>query len=390
MHNVFLSCINRLRRAPVAASIGAYALFVLVLIAGIAHGARMIVSRGTAPVEALLQLGESASSASRKPQPVETASAVLEGDSWLQSVKSNFRERDRSGGGSSNLGGAAPSPFGFSFGAPLTLPDSGNPWLAGQRGKTYRTVCVRLCDGYFYPVSFATTGDRFERDEETCARSCASPARLYVYANPGEEPENMVSVSGQPYSKLPTAFQFRTKFDAACKCAPNPWEPEAMDRHRRYAEDAARKKRERQAAAEPVAATGAVRGKASQATGSARSKRRAQVERPGLAPAAVAATVTLINGAQSPAMGGLPAPAGLGATPGPAAPPLAMSAVPAGETGSDAKKGPKRAASSARQLAQETAAASARPMRLGAAPGPAGVARAPARADWRDRAFTIR
>jgi hypothetical protein len=90
MHNVLLSCIIRLRRAPVAASIGAYALFVLVLIAGIAHGARMIVSRGTAPVEALLQLGESASSASRKPQPVETASAVLEGDSWLQSVKSNF------------------------------------------------------------------------------------------------------------------------------------------------------------------------------------------------------------------------------------------------------------------------------------------------------------
>jgi hypothetical protein len=129
----------------------------------------------------------------------------------------------------------------------LTLPDSGNPWLAGQRGKTYRTVCVRLCDGYFYPVSFATTGDRFERDEETCARSCASPARLYVYANPGEEPENMVSVSGQPYSKLPTAFQFRTKFDAACKCAPNPWEPEAMDRHRRTPRTRQGRKRERQA-----------------------------------------------------------------------------------------------------------------------------------------------
>ncbi|HEY6027233.1 MAG TPA: DUF2865 domain-containing protein, partial [Pseudolabrys sp.] len=30
-----------------------------------------------------------------------------------------------------------------------------------QAGGTYRTVCVRTCDGYYFPISFATTPDRF-------------------------------------------------------------------------------------------------------------------------------------------------------------------------------------------------------------------------------------
>src|SRR5690606_29512315 len=35
----------------------------------------------------------------------------------------------------------------------------------GRRHGTYRTVCVRLCDGFFFPISFATTPDRFGADE---------------------------------------------------------------------------------------------------------------------------------------------------------------------------------------------------------------------------------
>ena len=32
---------------------------------------------------------------------------------------------------------------------------------------TYRTVCVRLCDGYYFPVSFSTLPSHFARDTET-------------------------------------------------------------------------------------------------------------------------------------------------------------------------------------------------------------------------------
>ena len=43
-----------------------------------------------------------------------------------------------------------------------------------------------------------------------CQRMCpASEVSLYAYHNPAEEMAQAVSLSGRPYSELPTAFQFR-------------------------------------------------------------------------------------------------------------------------------------------------------------------------------------
>ena len=79
-----------------------------------------------------------------------------------------------------------------------------------QMGGTYRTVCVRLCDGYYFPVSYATTPDRFQQDAQTCQRECpAAQAQLYTYHNPGEEMNQAVGLDGQPYSALPAAFAYR-------------------------------------------------------------------------------------------------------------------------------------------------------------------------------------
>jgi Protein of unknown function (DUF2865) len=101
---------------------------------------------------------------------------------------------------------------------------------ASGGGATYRTVCVRLCDGYYWPISFATHEARFARDSATCTKSCGAPAALYYYPNPGGEPEDMVSLQGVPYKSLGTAFLFRTRYDADCKCRPHPWEGEAIER----------------------------------------------------------------------------------------------------------------------------------------------------------------
>jgi uncharacterized protein DUF2865 len=100
---------------------------------------------------------------------------------------------------------------------------------------TYRTMCVRLCDGYYWPVSFATVKDHFGRDAETCARSCGTPAALYYYPNPGGELEDMVGLDGQPYKSLGTAFLYRATYDASCKCRAHPWEDAAAERHKSYA-----------------------------------------------------------------------------------------------------------------------------------------------------------
>src|SRR5712671_3347165 len=52
-------------------------------------------------------------------------------------------------------------------GAPGAAPGSPSADLGPQSG-TYRTVCVRTCDGAYFPVSFATVPARFPDDEKTC------------------------------------------------------------------------------------------------------------------------------------------------------------------------------------------------------------------------------
>jgi hypothetical protein len=114
--------------------------------------------------------------------------------------------------------------------APVTMPEPGDEGVA-----TYRTVCVRLCDGYYWPISFATTTDNFERDENVCTRSCGSPAHLYYHLNPGGAPEEMLSLDGTPYTDLGNAFLYRSTYDPGCKCRPHPWEAESIERHKAYA-----------------------------------------------------------------------------------------------------------------------------------------------------------
>lgn len=84
---------------------------------------------------------------------------------------------------------------------------------------TYRTVCVRTCDGAYFPVSFATVTARFPDDEKTCKALCpATEAVLYAHRNPGEDMNQAVSTTGQPYTALPTAFKFRASHDPTCSC----------------------------------------------------------------------------------------------------------------------------------------------------------------------------
>lgn len=93
------------------------------------------------------------------------------------------------------------------------------PVDVGPQSGTYRTVCVRSCDGAFFPISFATVPARFTDDERTCKALCpAAEASLYAYRNPGEDMNQAVSISGQPYSSSPNAFRFRQEFNPSCSC----------------------------------------------------------------------------------------------------------------------------------------------------------------------------
>ena len=94
-----------------------------------------------------------------------------------------------------------------------------NPGGEGAPTGTFRTVCVRSCDGYYFPISYSTVPNKFADDQRTCQRECpATEAQLYTYRNPGEDINQAVSLGGQPYTALPAAFQYRKEFNAACSC----------------------------------------------------------------------------------------------------------------------------------------------------------------------------
>src|SRR6202047_3653360 len=89
----------------------------------------------------------------------------------------------------------------------------------GPQSGTFRTVCVRTCDGFYFPISFATVPARFPDDEKTCKSLCpAAESSLYSYRNPGEDMTQAVSISGQPYSASPNAFRYRQEFNPSCAC----------------------------------------------------------------------------------------------------------------------------------------------------------------------------
>jgi hypothetical protein len=76
-----------------------------------------------------------------------------------------------------------------------------------------RTVCVRTCDGGFFPITAGATPLDFRRDEKVCAMMCPqTETELYYHSLSAQETEDMVSaVTGKPYSMLPSAFAYRTR-----------------------------------------------------------------------------------------------------------------------------------------------------------------------------------
>jgi hypothetical protein len=97
----------------------------------------------------------------------------------------------------------------------------GSTWSprATNGAQTYRTVCVRLCDGYYFPVSFSTLPSHFPQDADACSSKCAAPAELYYYPNPGGAMDQAVALRTQEaYSKLKFAFRYRKEVVKGCSC----------------------------------------------------------------------------------------------------------------------------------------------------------------------------
>lgn len=76
-----------------------------------------------------------------------------------------------------------------------------------------RTMCVRTCDGAFFPISSNATSADFSRDAQSCRQRCpGAETELYYHKLETEEADQMVSAAtGEPYSELPNAFAYKTR-----------------------------------------------------------------------------------------------------------------------------------------------------------------------------------
>lgn len=99
------------------------------------------------------------------------------------------------------------------------IPSPGN---IGQ----LRTMCVRTCDGSFFPISSNASTDDFQRDAAICSNMCpGAETKLYYHSLTDSESADMVSATtGEPYRALPSAFAYRNRLPGekpVCGCGAN-------------------------------------------------------------------------------------------------------------------------------------------------------------------------
>jgi len=79
-------------------------------------------------------------------------------------------------------------------------------------------VCVRTCDGSFFPVSYSGAGSRADSLEDVCRALCPN-ADMALYSFPfGGTVDEAASPTGEPYANLPNAGKFEKSYDSSCSC----------------------------------------------------------------------------------------------------------------------------------------------------------------------------
>lgn len=106
---------------------------------------------------------------------------------------------------------------------PLDGADTAQAFRGSAGHGSLRTLCVRTCNGAFFPISSNTSPLNFRRDAQICQQMCPdTQTELYYHSMRTAETADMVSAeSGKPYRMLPTAFSYLNRPSgekAACGC----------------------------------------------------------------------------------------------------------------------------------------------------------------------------
>jgi hypothetical protein len=149
--------------------------------------------------------------------PPSPACPAIRGE--IDRLQSSLRQAG-GGGGFSGFGGGF---FGYASYAPSpterlrdALSISGCEIPDPSAGGGNRTLCVRTCDGYYFPIS-ASGGGGYGTDAQVCQTTYgpATATELFV-GSLGGDMADARSLNGQRYGDKPYAFLYRTKFNPVC------------------------------------------------------------------------------------------------------------------------------------------------------------------------------
>lgn len=90
---------------------------------------------------------------------------------------------------------------------------------AGANGGLV-TLCVRTCDGAYFPISSRASSVNFRRDAQVCSMMCpGNDTELFYHSIASESTEMRSAVSGEAYAGQSYAWRFRTQPKSAqCGC----------------------------------------------------------------------------------------------------------------------------------------------------------------------------
>ena len=105
--------------------------------------------------------------------------------------------------------------------APTMMPvDPDAP--AGQpdapKSKLSRVICVRQCDGAFYPLAVDVSPDRIDGLDQICKAQCPNAQASAYTLRADEDIGQAVAADGSTYQALPSAFAYQKATVPACSC----------------------------------------------------------------------------------------------------------------------------------------------------------------------------
>jgi hypothetical protein len=90
------------------------------------------------------------------------------------------------------------------------------PRRVASAGGGATGVCVRLCDGYAFPVGPIVSASRAQA---SCEAGCpGAPVRLFTLRGSSDDLDQAVDAGGMTYRSLPSAYLHRTRLTPGCGC----------------------------------------------------------------------------------------------------------------------------------------------------------------------------